>query len=495
MSATTPEQGTPSPQLLTGAMEMAFFQRAMFLVLGVLCYWGTFPPFEFGVLAWFAPLLWMIGMHGLRPWRRVQFMVVAGYATTVLLVAWLWPLFRTFSIVLWALLAFYFMLWGWMLGLGERLGRWAWCWPAVAWCGVEYLRGEIMPPTFSWIALGYSQLNGYGAVVTPILGVYGAGLLMVLWGAGFLEGIQRWRNSRGNRALVVALSAVPLLALIPLGEWKDAPLGTAILVQESHRGDASLKTIRETAAATKPELVVFPEYYLHADPFHGDSRHIMAELRAISAETRWGLLFGAMDPASPAGIKDAFHNTAYYLRPSGDLSVKAVKNLPIPFINDGLPAKDVTVAPVEFAPSPRGGDGPMRMGIAICYDGAFQRFPRRMATRGADLLVFPCYNSHTWGVVQHTQHQRMYQVRALETGLPVLVAAMSGPTFGAWPNGSATEALPYHEPGFHQVPFGRPRPTVFPLFGWWLAPTCLLAMGALAGWGLLCWLHPGLRDG
>ena len=84
-----------------------------------------------------------------------------------------------------------------------------------------------------------------------------------------------------------------------------------------------------------------------------------------------------------------------------------------------------------------------------------------------------------WGALQHRQHQRMFQMRAAETRLPVLTAAVSGPTFAAAPGGAVLKELPFHKTGTLLVSFAPSnRSTLFTLGGWLMGPLCTFAVCA-----------------
>jgi len=487
-----------------------------FALLGALLYSAAFPPLEWASLAWLAPLCFLKAVEGEKASARFRFLFGAGYLVAALGVFWLWSLFRFATLFLWAIFAFYFGLWGLLAGDGAAPSRWVRVLrPAMAWCGVEYFRGELAPLCFSWLSLGYSQQNAIGSTLAPWIGVYGISFLMVLWATGLWEVLHRLGSSGRARAARIVLAGVPVLvfpflAVIPIRQWNGPPVGTAALQQFvqgdepgvetgakgkegiEHRFDGDGDFDTDTDSDSEPgfdtgagheiespvDLLVWPEYSFYQDPMDRNGGWVFDTVRQSAAPTKWGMVFGAIDIPQGQNRQEAFYNTAWFLSPDGELLGGAIKNQPIQLINDGLPAADVTVIPIDGTRSPRRPGEQLRLGVGICYDGSYQRFARRMALENADILIFPTFNAAAWGAVQHRQHQRMFQTRAMETGLPVLTAAYSGPTFAATPNGGVAASLPFGERERIRVDIPAPKSRITPMVvaGWWIGPICLLSI-------------------
>ncbi|HEX2949036.1 MAG TPA: nitrilase-related carbon-nitrogen hydrolase, partial [Armatimonadota bacterium] len=112
------------------------------------------------------------------------------------------------------------------------------------------------------------------------------------------------------------------------------------------------------------------------------------------------------------------------------------KTHPIQFFSDGVPGRTY--------PTFRTAVG--RIGIAICYDFDFAACPLRLVQNGAELLVAPTFDSGEWTDVQHTQHARMAQARAAETGRWVIRATTSGVSQVINPSGFVTAVIWSGEP-------------------------------------------------
>lgn len=456
--------------------------RVGIVLAGSFCYASAFPPLEWQMAAWLAPLLWLAALEGLEARGRFYCVFAGGFVAAAAVVFWFWPLFSLGSVILWGIIAFYFGLWGILVRALPLPPLAVPLWAAASWSGVEYLRGEVAPLSFSWMALGYSQVNLPGSVLASVAGVYAVSGAMVLWGAAVVElgkRVQR-RNLRAGAPVLLALAALgllPLTAQLDLPPWDGQSVATAELQQLSANDEVADLPETPAGEGAGADLVVWPEYCLFDDPFERHSSWFLDRMRREASRGKWGAIFGAIDLPEGGTREDLFWNTAFFLNPSGGLAGKAVKNQPIQLLSDGEPAREVAVLEIP------GAGEPLRAGVGICYDGSFQRFVLRMAQKRADLLVFPTYNASDWGSAQHLQHQRMFQMRAAETGRPVLVAAVSGPTFAAFPGGSASPVLPFGQTGRITVPIAAAGlPTLFVRGGWIVGPAAALlaAAGAFA---------------
>ncbi|MBN1517945.1 hypothetical protein JXA32_15375 [Candidatus Sumerlaeota bacterium] len=447
--------------------------------LGAVCYALAFPPMEWASLGWLAFLCWMLAIGRRSERWQLYGMLAGGYIVAALGLWWLTAIFDVYAACLWIIFAAYFAIWGGLLHMTEKQSMWLrLLWPAVAWCALEYVKGELNPLRFSWLSLGYSQINWLGFTLASWIGVYGVSFLMVLWATLTMELLHTFHRDRLRKqgVALAALAAIPLLACIPAGEWSGPAIGTARLQQYSDdQGAAGIRT-SNYGHEKAVDLVVWPEYCFNDNPSKPNAACLRVIQRAAQV-SHWGIIVGAIQEAEDGAD---FYNTAFFIDPSGAIIGSAVKNQPIQLMKDGLPAKEVTV--IEHAVADGATTRTLRFGVGICYDGSYQQYVRRMAQRDAETLIFPALNLEPWGAMQHTQHQRLFQFRAAETHLPVLVAAFSGPTFVAMPNGASGPLLPYHQTAELDVEIpARGGRTLFILGGWLVAPLCLmLAIGALA---------------
>lgn len=138
------------------------------------------------------------------------------------------------------------------------------------------------------------------------------------------------------------------------------------------------------AADEGARLVAFPELFPGPSDDSGalDHAEVVGRMEALARETGTCVAFGGMRPAAGGG-----HHNAYHLAdgPSGRLWTQ---DKLLPAIGErAVPGAGSVVADV----------GPLRAGVAICWEAWFPEIPRARALAGADLLLFP-----TGAIVQET---------------------------------------------------------------------------------------------
>ena len=141
----------------------------------------------------------------------------------------------------------------------------------------------------------------------------------------------------------------------------------------------------------------------------------------------------------------------------------------VPGDGDGL----VTAAGVE-------------LGVAICFEVAFDAAAREPVARGAQILTVPTNNA-TFGRSPMTYQQlAMSRVRAVEHHVPVLISATSGVSAVIGPDGTVRQETGIFEPGIlaAQVEVGGAGTMATRLGGIPQAVCCLIGLVGLA-WALL----------
>ena len=82
--------------------------------------------------------------------------------------------------------------------------------------------------------------------------------------------------------------------------------------------------------------------------------------------------------------------------------------------------------------------GPARIGVMICYEGAYPAKARDYRQRGANLLAVLTDDGWWTGTLFPRWHAAMVATRAVETGLPVIRAANGGTSLVTEPDGHAS---------------------------------------------------------
>lgn len=343
----------------------------------------------------------------------------------------------------------------------------------------DWLRGWTFTG-FPWLALGYSQappspLAGFA----PLLGVYGLGLLVALAGAL----LAAWR---------IGLPVLALLAVAGLGlrqvAWTEAvgePVSVA-LVQGNISQDMkwrpdhfirTLLTYRDLVASHPAKLTVLPETAVPAfiDQAPGD---FIAEMTALAQRQGGDIILGAATGAerywnsavslgtAPMQVYSKTHLVPFgEFIPAGFAWFMAMANIPM---------SDFSRGPAVQPPFAVAGQ---QVAANICYEDAFgEEIIRALPT--ATLLVNMSNTAWFGKSLAQPQHLQISQLRALETGRPMLRATNTGMTAVVAPDGTVQAALPPFESAVLRTEVrGHQGMTPYARFGNW--PAVLLALALL----------------
>ena len=333
---------------------------------------------------------------------------------------------------------------------------------AALWVLAEWLRGWLFTG-FPWLALGYSQsppspLAGYA----PIVGVYGVTLVTLLVGAAFAELLRRWfatpcagcsRVACGTGPLLLAITLLVVgvsLAELRWSEPRGEPLRVALLqgnvpqdlkwrpekLPESlaiygrlmHDHPATLTVLPETAIPTF--LDTLPRHYLE-----GLLDHAMGQ----RGDILFGIAVGEGQRYANAGVSFGASPTQLYAKshlvPFGEFVPPGFQwfldLMRIPMGNF-MPGPD-RQPPLEIAGQ--------KVAVNICYEDVFGSEIIR-ALPEATLLVNLSNTAWFGDSLAQPQHLQIAQMRALETGRPMLRATNTGMTAVVRPDGVVQDVLP-----------------------------------------------------
>ena len=153
-----------------------------------------------------------------------------------------------------------------------------------------------------------------------------------------------------------------------------------------------IRAIHETFPQV--QLVLHPELHLSApagllDEPAAYARHVAVDIPGPLTEQLAGLaretkLWLAPGSVYEQGAGDAVYNTAIVVAPTGELAARYRKCFPWQPYERTTPGSE----PVTFD-MPLPGAGTARIGLAICYDGAFPEIFRQLAWSGADVVLQP----------------------------------------------------------------------------------------------------------
>jgi apolipoprotein N-acyltransferase len=327
-----------------------------------------------------------------------------------------------------------------------------------AWALADWMRGWLFTG-FPWLALGYSQvpaspLGGY----SPVVGVYGVSLASAFVAAcvaliylrvaerGASEHLSRMKRLRSAAASTPALlGTVVVLCGVALGtiEWTK-PIGTSptrvSLIQGNipqdlkWRPEKALDTLSrylELTRSSQADLIVLPETALPMFDVNlpqGYLTRLGDHARAVGGD----LLTGVPEYAGP----ERYYNSVISLGTSPSQTYRKVHLVPfgdfLPmrwalgwFLNLlDIPMSDFSRGATDQRPLAVAGQ---KVAVNICYEDVFGEEIIRQLPEATILANFT--NDAWWGrSLASRQHLQMSQMRALETGRPMLRATNTGVT-------------------------------------------------------------------
>ncbi len=339
-----------------------------------------------------------------------------------------------------------------LLGGGVALLTRAPWWPlttALLWVAVEAVRDRMPFGGVPWGRLAFanseSSVTGWaaigGAPLVTFVVALAAGLL-----AALIVGPRDWRRyTLTGCALVVVVTSGLLIprptdgtTVVAAVVQGDVPrtgmdaFGQRQAVLDGHV-DATLALADDVAAGKtpQPDFVVWPENSSDIDPFMDQSAYdrIDQAVRAINAPTLVGIVTQTADGSM-------LLNSGVVWSPTTGPGQTYIKRHPVPF-GEYVPFRSVLSRyisrldriPRDFAAGTKPGVldlGPVVAGDVICFEVAFDDIVHDVVTGGATVITVQTNNATYGRTGQVEQQLALSQLRAVEHGRSVLVAATSG---------------------------------------------------------------------
>ncbi len=454
----------PSPKAL---VAMALAGSTSLLSFEPFGWW----PVQFLALAWF---FYQVGMSS-ASLRGVWLGWAFGFGWSVAGMHWLYIAVTRFGglpailgAIAIALLGLYMGLFGAFAGGAASWLRRKWSLPVsafvllvlpVTWGVSEWMRGWVFTG-FPWAASGYahnvSPLAGYA----PLVGVYGLGVLAALCSGCLVMLTQRARwPALGLFAAVMALGfglkqvawtqevGQPVTVRLLQGDVRqDQKFDMAYLVDIVGRyqgmitaAPADLIATPETAIPVTPRQLP-PEYLAGLQSFAAQTRsHLMIGIPTADSATRYSNSVIAFGPGS-----DPYRYDKHHLVPFGEFIPPGFR-----WFTDlmRIPLGDQTRGPALQAPFPVKDQLVLPN---ICYEDAFGEeiaAQLRNAPRPATLLLNVSNLAWYGDSVAIPQHLQISQMRAIETGRPMLRSTNNGATAVIDGRGNVVQRLPFYERG------------------------------------------------
>jgi len=432
----------------------------------------SFPGPDHGWLAWIALVPLLLACHGHGPAAVFPVGLLSGIAASLGIFSWMFavPGFRWFHAALAALyLGSYCAVWCSGVSLGTRAGLPLALIAPVLWVALDFLRAHAGFLALPWASLAHSQHGNLAVLqISSMTGEAGVTFLLVLVNAAIAAFILK-----PGHIQPVAVGAV-LASVVACGAWrlsaddKSPPFRVAVIQpciwpgeQEKDPGQSNtlkkLDTLTAAAAASSPSLVAWPEtavLNLQSSP------PIRQRLENLSRKSGAALMVGAservkftdhaLNESSGKGIRS--YNAAYLIRsgvadvepyrknrlvPFGEyLPLEGVFRWPSWFVGQGfntVPGKERTLFRLS---------GPVTLGVLICWENLFPGIAREDVRLGARMLV-NMVNDGWFGMTGASrQHNCASVLRAVENGVPVLVASNCGPSQVIDARGRVIASLP-----------------------------------------------------
>jgi apolipoprotein N-acyltransferase len=393
------------------------------------------------------------------------------------------------------------------------------------WSVWEWIRSSWPWGGFPWGRLAFGQADGPLLPLasiggTPLLGFAVASLGTAI-GVGALLLTRRGGTpvAVGGRHAATALLTVPLVtagllavaagasAADEAGEAGEA-VDIAIIqgnvprlgldfnaqrraVLENHlRVTSELADEVDAGTRERPDLVLWPENASDISPLA--DRRAGDQITALSRRLRAPILVGTV---LPTGVGREATNS-YLVWDGTDRVVDRHDKKYIQPFGEWLPLREPLEALFPIARTaghfvPGDGDGlvtaaGVELGVAICFEIAFDAAAREPVARGAQLLTVPTNNA-TFGRSPMTYQQlAMSRVRAVEHDVPVLIAATSGVSAVIGPDGTVRQETGIFEPAVlaARIELGGAGTIATRLGGIPQAVSCLIGLLGLA-WALV----------
>ncbi|MGH2755879.1 MAG: apolipoprotein N-acyltransferase [Actinomycetota bacterium] len=459
----------------------------------------AFPEADLAPLAWFAiaPLLFWLDGAGMK--KGLGLGLAFGLGFFGFLLYWISIIGFLGWVVLVLLQTSFVGLFGLVWGkLSGRAPLWARVlMPGLLWVViVEYARAMFPVLGFTWGLLAQGQHDvGWVLKAASIGGGWAIALLVVVVNAAIAQAAIKVERGRRREAGLLGGAAVLLLAvpaLIPAAGGERSTIKVAIVQGNIPRDmEASFEKdviILESHAHLTEELpddvdlVVWPESSVGIDPF---------QQRDVG-ETIEGAARTAGAPMIVGGNLERddgkYQVMAYLISAEGEFVDQYQKTHLVPFgefvparrFLDWIPALDQVsrdAAPGDEATIFDVAGG--KVAPVISFEGDFGSLVRGRVAAGGRMVVVAT-NTSTWeDSWASAQHLAMSEVRAVENGVHVVHAALTGISAFVDPSGDVLAATDLWEPDvlIEEIPFAS-EVSFYARVGDWVPIGCLIAVVA-----------------
>ncbi len=309
------------------------------------------------------------------------------------------------------------------------------------WFGMEWLKGIVLTG-FPWLSVGYSFIDAPFASFAPWIGSYGLGaagisLSLVLW----LFVSKTWRT---NRIVIVILGSIFVVLSVLANKQQTTAMDQSLTVtqiqgniaqeikwQADKRQEIFNVYWQQTANYWDSDLIVWPET---AVPGRSEliEESVLLPMSMIAAENETNILFGVVisDLAKSRYFNSMLmvgeHQGLYHKRhlvPFGEfMPFRSILNFVNEFIR--IPMSDMQAGDSQQQLMSVNG---IKLGVSICYEDVFSR-DINQDLPDANILINTSNDAWFGDSLAPHQHLQIAQMRALETGRPMVRSTNTGIT-------------------------------------------------------------------
>jgi apolipoprotein N-acyltransferase len=434
---------------VTGARATPAARFAAAIATGLLLALSR-PPVDLGFLACIALVPLFVAWSDRTPLASAGYAFAAGAVYYTVLCSWLWYFGAIAIIPFVVVLAGFWALAGAVIGWLRARGLTNPFLTAAIWVCADAIITRFPFGGFSWGEVGYAFHDLVpGRAAASVGGVTFVTFLAVALNAFLADLVGRRREQsrylRAAAGLLVILAVVIGVTVTHADQPVTSRLRVALIQGNDKNRDLTAAEERdrylpkshfELAQQIKDpvDLIVFPESSMDGDP--RTDPFIKNRLAAVARKHQAWVLANATVDADPGGKKALNLNVLF--APDGSIEGSYAKRHLVPF-GEVIPFRsllekvvsEVDRVPRDFAHGHSRGIFPVagsRIGELICFESAFGYEVRPLVRDGADVLVVSTNNRSYRTSANSAQHLAIGQMRAAETGRPVVQAAISGIT-------------------------------------------------------------------
>jgi len=447
---------TPLLNRASGGFRETLPRGIAALVTSVLVFL-SFPNYGISALAWFAFVPLLLAINGMGARNAFFTGLLAGFAAQTAIFFWIYEVdgFRpSHGIILGAYLGLYTAIWCGILTLFPSRKLTFPALGAAAWILMDYLAANTGFLAFSWATLGRTQHTNLPVLqIAEFAGEYGVSFLVMLVNICTAQAIhqRRWRP--------VLIAGVIFAAVYAWGLWRlnlenPAPLMRVAAIQPALErrlpgtgpGTREKLTILEElslkAVNGGAELLVWPESMIYDWRTYPD---VMSSITDMAERFGVPFVIGVSEnekfvyrTADTSATKPDRNNSAILVSANGGRSLPYHKNLLVPF-SEYIPLEGLInwpewlvseIVPLEPGNGYRNFPLPNRVRLSpiICWENLFADFVRLAVPEPPGMLIHLVNDNWFGRSPASVQHNAASVFRAIENGIPLIVASNTGPS-------------------------------------------------------------------